>query len=152
MQHTRLPSPSLSPGVCSNSCPLNRQYHPTISSSAALFLPSIFPSMRVFSSELALRIRWPKYWSFSISPSNEYSELTSFRIDRTNYIQLNHILHFLGLCVCVCVCVCLVKYALFFCSRLFFQTASPCVTQMGAEFCDGEGGCWEPFPFSPSTP
>ena len=101
LQQARLPSPSLSPGVCSNSCPLNRQYHPTISSSAALFLPSVFPSMRVFSSELALLIRWPKYWSFSISPSNEYSELISFRIDRANYIQLNHMLHFLGLCVCV---------------------------------------------------
>ena len=46
-----------------------------------LFLPSIFPSIRVFSSEVALRIRWPKYWSFSISPSNEYSELVSIRID-----------------------------------------------------------------------
>ena len=48
-----------------------------------LFLPSIFPSIRVFSKELALRIRWPKYWSFSfsISPSNEYSGLISFRID-----------------------------------------------------------------------
>ena len=44
-------------------------------------LPSIFPSIRVFSSELALRIRWPKYWSFSVSPSNEYSELISFGID-----------------------------------------------------------------------
>jgi len=48
-----------------------------------LLLPSIFPSIRVFSNELALRIRWPKYWSFSfsISPSNEYSGLISFRID-----------------------------------------------------------------------
>ena len=46
-----------------------------------LFLPSIFPSIRIFSSESALRIRWPKYWSFSISPSHEYSELLSFRID-----------------------------------------------------------------------
>ena len=48
-----------------------------------LLLPSIFPSIRVFSSELALCIRWPKHWSFSysISPSNEYSELISFRID-----------------------------------------------------------------------
>ena len=100
LQHARLPSPSLSPGVCSNSCPLNQQYHPTISSSAALFLPSIFPSMRVFSNESALRIRWPKYWSFSISPSNEYSELISFRIDRTNYIHLNHMLH-LGVFLCV---------------------------------------------------
>ena len=48
-----------------------------------LLLPSVFPSIRVFSSELALRIRWPKYWSFSfsISPSNECSGLISFRID-----------------------------------------------------------------------
>ena len=48
-----------------------------------LFLPSIFPSIRVFSNESALLIRWPKYWSFSlsISPSNEYSELISFRMD-----------------------------------------------------------------------
>ena len=47
-----------------------------------LLLPSIFPSIRVFSNELALRIRWPKYWNFSlsISPSNEYSGLISFRI------------------------------------------------------------------------
>ena len=44
-----------------------------------LLLPSIFPSIRIFSNELALRIRWPKYWS--ISPSNEYSGLISFRID-----------------------------------------------------------------------
>ena len=48
-----------------------------------LLLPSIFPSIRVFSSESVLPIRWPKYWSFSfnISPSNEYSGLISFRID-----------------------------------------------------------------------
>ena len=48
-----------------------------------LLLPSIFPSIRVFSNESALHIRWPKYWSFSfsISPSNEYSGLISFRID-----------------------------------------------------------------------
>ena len=44
-------------------------------------LPSVFPSIRVFSNESALRIRWPKYWSFSISPSNEYSGMISFRID-----------------------------------------------------------------------
>ena len=44
-------------------------------------LPSIFPSTRVFSIESAVRIRWPKYWSFSISPSKEYSGLTSFKID-----------------------------------------------------------------------
>ena len=46
-----------------------------------LLLPSVFPSIRVFFSESALRIRWPKYWSFSFSPSNEYSGLVSFRID-----------------------------------------------------------------------
>ena len=48
-----------------------------------LLLSSIFPSIRVFSNELVLRIRWPKYWSFSfsISPSNEYSELISLRMD-----------------------------------------------------------------------
>ena len=50
---------------------------------ALLFLPSIFPSIRIFSNELALCIRWPNYWSFSfsISPSNVYSGLISFRID-----------------------------------------------------------------------
>ena len=46
-----------------------------------LLLPSIFPSIRVFSNESVLHIRWPKDWSFSISPSNEYSGLISFRID-----------------------------------------------------------------------
>ena len=47
-----------------------------------LLLPSILPSIRVFSNELVLCIRWPKYWSFSISPFNECSGLISFRIDR----------------------------------------------------------------------
>ena len=46
-----------------------------------LLLPSVFPSIGIFSNKLALHIRWPKYWSFSISPSNEYSGLISFRID-----------------------------------------------------------------------
>ena len=46
-----------------------------------LLLPSIFPNIRVSSNESALRIRWPKYWSFSISPSHEYSGLISFRMD-----------------------------------------------------------------------
>ena len=77
--------PSLSSGVCSNSSSLSWWWYLTISSSATLFsfLPSIFPSIRVFSSESAVHIRWPKYWrfSFSISPSNEYSWLISFRID-----------------------------------------------------------------------
>ena len=46
-----------------------------------LLPPSIFPSIRVFSNESVLHIRWPKYWSFSISPSNEYSGLISFRME-----------------------------------------------------------------------
>ena len=55
-----------------------------------LFPPSIFPSIRVFSRESVLSIRWPKYWSFSfsISPSNEYSELISFRIDWLDLLAL----------------------------------------------------------------
>ena len=82
--YTRLPCPSLSPGVCSNSCPLSWWCYLT---NLILCLPLLLLSsvlMRVFfSNELALWIRWPKYWSssFSISPSNEYSGLISFRID-----------------------------------------------------------------------
>ena len=75
LQHARLPYPSLSPRVCSNSCPLSWWHHPTISHHPLLLLPSVFHSIRVFSSELTLRIRWPKYWSFSINSSNEYSGL-----------------------------------------------------------------------------
>ena len=85
LQHTRLLYPSLSPWVWSNLCPLSQWCHPTISSSIAPFssCPQIFPSIRVFSNESVLHIRWPKYWSFcfSISPCNEYSGLISFRID-----------------------------------------------------------------------
>ena len=59
-----------------------------------LLLPSIFPSIRVFSSESALRIRWPKDWSFSfsISPSNEYSGLISFRMDWLDLLAVEWIL------------------------------------------------------------
>ena len=55
-----------------------------------LLLPSIFPIIRVFSNELALRIRWPKYWSFSfsISPSSEYSGLISFQIDWFDFLAV----------------------------------------------------------------
>ena len=58
-------------------CPLSLEPLPTPTPT----LPSIFPSIRVFFSELGVCIRWPKYWSFSNSPSSEYSELISFRID-----------------------------------------------------------------------
>ena len=53
-----------------------------------LLLPSIFPSIRANSSESAFCIRWPKYWSFSINPSNEYSGLISFRIDWLNLLAV----------------------------------------------------------------
>ena len=53
-----------------------------------LLLPSIFPSIRIFSSELALHIRWPKYWSFSFSPSNEYSGLISFKTDWFDFLAV----------------------------------------------------------------
>ena len=53
-----------------------------------LLLPSIFPSIRVFSDEWGLHIRWPKYWSFSISPSNEYSGLISFSIDWFDFLEV----------------------------------------------------------------
>ena len=70
-QHARLPYPSLSPGVGSDSCPLSRWYY-LILCCPILFLPSIFPSNSVISDESVLCIRWPTYWSFSfrISPSN----------------------------------------------------------------------------------
>ena len=83
-------------------------------------LLSIFPSIRVFSNESALRIMWPKYWSFSfsISPSNECSELIAFRMDRFDLLAVLGILkspypvtnysgkEYVKMCVCVCVCVC----------------------------------------------
>ena len=86
LQHTRIPCPSPSPRACSNSCPLSRWCHPAnhlILCHPLLHLHPIFPSIRVFSNESVLRIRWPKYWSFcfSTSPSNEYSGLISFRMD-----------------------------------------------------------------------
>ena len=62
----------------------------SLSSHPLLLLPSIFPSIRVFSNKSVLRIRWPKYWSFSfsISPSNEYSGLISFRIDWFDFLAV----------------------------------------------------------------
>ena len=82
LQHARLPCPPPTPGAYSNSCPSSSWCH-LILCHLLLLLPSIFPSIRVFSNESALHIRWPKDWSFrfSISSSNEYSGLTSFRMD-----------------------------------------------------------------------
>ena len=85
LQQARPPCPSLTPRVYSSSCPLSQWCHPTISSSVSPLLlpPSIFPRILVFSNESVLPVRWPKYWSFSfsISPSNEYSGLIYFRMD-----------------------------------------------------------------------
>ena len=68
-----------------------------------LLLPSIFPSIRVFSNESAFRIRWPKYWSFSfsITPSSEYSWLISFRIDWFDLLAVQRTLSSLLLHNCV---------------------------------------------------
>ena len=78
------PCPSPTPGVHPNSCPLSvMPSNHLILCHPLLLLPSIFPSIRVFSNESALCIRWPKDWSFSfnISPSNEHSGLIFFRMD-----------------------------------------------------------------------
>ena len=85
LQHTRLPCPSSTPGACSNACPSRWWCHPTILSPVIPFSSCLqsFPASGSFPCESVLCIRWPKYWSFSfsISPSNEYSGLISFRMD-----------------------------------------------------------------------
>ena len=84
MQHARPPCPSPTTIVYPNtSIELVMPTNHLILCHPLLLLPLIFPSIRVFSNELFLRIRWPKYWnfSFSISPPNEYSGLVSFRIE-----------------------------------------------------------------------
>ena len=83
-QHARPPCPSPTPGVYSDSCPLSWWCHPAIIlCRPLLLLPPIPPSIRVFSTESTLRMRWPKYWSFSfsISPSIEHPGLICFRMD-----------------------------------------------------------------------
>ena len=113
LQHASLPCPSPAPRAYSNSCPVSQWCHPTISSSVLSFSSCLqkstqthvhwvsdaiqpshhlsspsapafnLSSIRIFSNESALHIRWPKYWSFSfnISPSNEHFRLISFRMD-----------------------------------------------------------------------
>ena len=84
--------PSLSFRVCWNSCPLSQMISSNhlVLCCPLLLMPSIFPSIRGFSTESALLIRWPKYWSlsFSLSPSIEYSGLISFRIDRFDVLAV----------------------------------------------------------------
>ena len=95
LQHARPPCPSPTPRVYSNSCPLSWSSHATISSS---FIPSPpafnFSSIRVFSHESVLHIRWPKYWrfSFSISTSNKYSGLISSIIDWFDFLAVQETL------------------------------------------------------------
>ena len=84
LEHVRPTCPSPTPGACSNSCPLSWWCHSTKPSSVIPFSSCLQPfPASVISSESVLCIRWPKYWSFSfsISPSNEYSGLISFRND-----------------------------------------------------------------------
>ena len=95
LQHARLPCSSPAPGAYLNShqesvMPSNH----LILCHLLLLLPSILPSIRVFSNESVLRIRWPKYWSFSfrICPSNEYSGLISFRTDWLDLLAVQGIL------------------------------------------------------------
>ena len=84
-QHIRPPCPSPTPGVYPNPCPLSLMMPSShlILCRTLLLLPPILPSIRVFSNESTLLMRWPKYWSFSfnISPSNKHPGLISFRMD-----------------------------------------------------------------------
>ena len=86
-QHTWTPCPSTSPRICLSSCSLSWWYHPLISHlilwCPLLLRPSIFPSISDFSNELSIHFRWQNYWSFSfsISPSSEYSGLISLKMD-----------------------------------------------------------------------
>ena len=83
LQHSRPPCPSPTPGVYSDSYPLSRWSSSHLIICHPPLLPSVFPSIRVFSNESILCIRWPKYgsFSFSISTSNEYLRLISLRLD-----------------------------------------------------------------------
>ena len=81
LQHARLPCPSPASGDKLMSIASVMPSNHLILCHPLLLPPSVFPSIRVFPNESALCIRWPKYWSFSISLSNEYSGLITFRID-----------------------------------------------------------------------
>ena len=95
LQHAIFPCPSPSPRVCSNSTESVMLSNHLILCCLLLLLSSIFLSIRVFSNESAIRIRWPKYCSFSlsISPSNEYSGLIGFRIDWFDLLVVQGILN-----------------------------------------------------------
>ena len=93
LQHTRLPCLSITNTQSLLKLVFIKSVMPSnhpILSCPLLLLPSIFPSIRVFSNESVLHIRWPKYWSFSfsISPTNEYSGLISFRITWLDFLRV----------------------------------------------------------------
>ena len=92
LQNARLPYPSPTPEACSNSCPSSQWCHPTISSSVIPFpfLLQSFPTSGSFLMSQFFNIRWSKYWSFSfsISPSNEYSGLISSRMDCLDFLAV----------------------------------------------------------------
>ena len=89
-QHARPPCPSPTPGIHPMSIVSVMPSNHLILCHPLLLPASIFPSIRVFSNESVLHIRWPKYWSFSfsISPSNEYSRLMSFRMDWLDFLAV----------------------------------------------------------------
>ena len=87
LQHSRPPCPSPTPGVSSNPCPLSQWWHPTICF-PFLLLHSIVPSIRVFSNESALHIRWPTYWSFSFSMNIPMNIQDWFLLGWTGLISL----------------------------------------------------------------
>ena len=94
LHHASPPCPSPTPRAYSNFCPIESMIlsNHLILCHPPLFLPSVFPSIRVFSNESVLHIRWPKYWSFSIRPSNEYAGLISFRMDLLDLLAVQGIL------------------------------------------------------------
>ena len=92
LQNARLPCPSLSPRVCSNSCALSRWCHPIISSSVVLS-SSIFPSIMVFPNDSGLWVRWPKYWSFRFIIICIYLPICSYIYLICSYTYLSQVLN-----------------------------------------------------------
>ena len=105
LKYAKLPCPSPTPGACSNSCPSSQWCYPTISSRLPLLLlPSIFPSIRVFSNESILCIRWPKHWILSETYHfYTFSQIISFRFSWSvaphSFFSLNSYPSFLFTCL-----------------------------------------------------
>ena len=139
LQHTRSPCPSPTPRVYSNSCQwvsdAIQPSHPLLCPSPPTFNLS---SIRVFSNELALFIRWPKYWSFSfsISPSNGYSELISLRMGWLNILAvqgaLNSLVQHYSL-----------KTSVLWCSAFFIVQLSHPYMTTGKNSFDQMDVCWQ---------